>query len=91
MFKENKNTMVLTTKGIVYNKNDILTVYHDEEDGMWQFLDNDFTEIDNAILISLEEVLEIDYTLNEIYDLKLGWVAWRESRNDKWKVQKSEE
>lgn len=38
-FKDSPNTMVITLKEILAGTKPILYVSHDEEEGMWQFLD----------------------------------------------------
>jgi hypothetical protein len=84
VFNEKRNVMVLTTKKIINSNELIKTVYHDEEDGMWQFLDGtDITE-DGAMVVGLEEVVEIDKSVEEVSDLPLGWVAWREEKGRPW-------
>ena len=76
-FSEAKNTMVITTK-------DIVLVSHDEDDGMWEFLDGEDVKEENAVIVSLDEIVEIDDTLNELYDLLLGYIAYRENKGAEW-------
>lgn len=64
-------------------------VSHDRDDGGWQFHGNssgELTEEDVAV-VSLESVLNRDDTLLELFDLPVGWHAWRESRDDIWHRQ----
>ena len=90
MFEDDKLTMIITTKDILEQKKPILSVWRDEEDGMWQFLSSSDVDEDEAKIISLEEIVNLDNSLNEIADLKLGWVAWRQSQNEKWARQLQE-
>jgi len=83
-FKDASNTMVITTKKIIRKEKPILVIFHDEEDGMWQFLDGNDADESCASIVSLEEVLLIDPTINLASDLPLGWVAWRENEKSKW-------
>ncbi|WP_407396674.1 hypothetical protein [Treponema sp.] len=86
LFKEDKNTMVITTSNII-NKTDIITtVYHDSDDGMWQFLGKIQIDETNAVLVSLEEICMIDESVNELYQMPCGYMAYREI--DLWKVSK---
>jgi len=87
MFKDKPNVMVLTTKNIVNNRKPILSVWHDADDGMWQFLDGTNVDEDDAMIVSLEYMVSIDNSVNEISDLPLGWVAWREQKGFPWKKQ----
>jgi len=86
-FRDPKNVMVLTSKNIIEGISSIVYVSHDEDDGMWQFHDGSDVEADDAILVSLEEVVSIDNTIKELYDLPLGWIAWRNEKNNEWKRQ----
>ena len=52
-FVDEKNTMVITTKNIVNKKKSILLVSHDEDDGMWEFLDGDDVKEEDAMIVSL--------------------------------------
>ncbi|HHY72168.1 MAG TPA: hypothetical protein GX497_02870 [Bacillus bacterium] len=76
--------MVLTTKDVIANGKPILVVFHDEDDGMWQFHSGDDVDMGDAVLISLREMIELDSSLVELVDLPLGWVAWRNNANSHW-------
>ncbi len=62
-FTDEPDVMVMTTKNIVSNKKPILSVWHDAEDGMWQFLDGTDVNEEDAMMISLEEIVNIDDTV----------------------------
>ena len=83
-FLEDKNTMVITTKDIIKRQKEILLVSHDIDDGMWEFLDGDEVNEDSAMIVSISEIVGIDNTINELFDLPLGWIAYRENKNEKW-------
>ncbi len=86
LFKEDKNTMVITTRNVI-NKCDIITtVYHDNDDGMWQFLGKTQIDETNAVLVSLEEICMIDESVNELHQMPCGYMAYRE--NSLWKISK---
>ena len=84
-FEDGKNVMVLTMKKIMKENSSIVYVSHDEEDGMWQFHDGSDVGIDDAMVVSLEEVVSRDNTIKELYNLPLGWIAWRDAKNSEWK------
>ncbi|KAB8039434.1 hypothetical protein GCL60_04055 [Silvanigrella paludirubra] len=83
-FNDEPNVMVITSKNILERKTEILTISHDEDDGMWQFLDNSDLNEDDARILSLKEICEIDETVKELANLPLGWHAWRERRGSTW-------
>lgn len=75
LFKDAKNTMVITTKEILNGEHPVTTVSHDLYDGMWQFLDGEELSEERAAIISLEEMAEIDDSVNDIANLPLGGIA----------------
>ncbi len=83
-FLDDKNTMAITTKKIVSGQSDILLVSHDEDDGMWEFLDGEDVCEENALVVSMSEMVQIDESINKLYDLPLGWIAYRESKTTDW-------
>ena len=83
----NNNIYVLTTKYVVYNDSFISLVLHDEE-GDWQFLGNeDNLKEDDALVVSLEEILNHDPSLSSILDLPMGKQATRDSYDSVWTIQ----
>lgn len=89
-FNDFPDTMVITLKEIVDGKKPVLYVSHDEEDGMWQFLDgSDELDIDNARIVTLEEILGVDSSLSSLLDLSIGWKAERVDRDTKWLRQEN--
>ena len=85
LFSDKPNVAVITTINIVKKKKPILAVWHDADDEMWQFLDGTSVRKKDARIIGLEEIITIDDTVNEISDLPLGWVAWRDKKGSSWK------
>ena len=88
-FIDEKNTMVITTKNIVNKEKSIMLVSHDEDDGMWEFLEGEEVKEEDAMIISLYEMVNIDPTVNQVADLPLGWIAYRDVEQDKWIKQKN--
>ena len=85
LFSENDQIMVITTKSILYGYKPVLYVSHDDDDGIWQFLDGEDVCEENAYIVSLSEILKIDDSLNSLYDLPRGYIAYRQAKGDKWK------
>jgi hypothetical protein len=84
-FKDSSNTMVITLNEILIGLRTVLYVSHDKEDGIWQFLDRAGNlDTDNARILSLNEILQIDSTLSILGDLPLGWVAERNDEDSIW-------
>ena len=84
-FYEERNLGVYTTAQVL-NGEPILFVYHNEN-GDWQFHSSLAPEIEDAKLVSLEEIIKTDPTINEIYHLQYGWKAWRESIDSEWEYE----
>ncbi|MGQ5395455.1 hypothetical protein ACT8ZS_32050 [Paenibacillus sp. M.A.Huq-84] len=62
----------------------ILYVTHDEDDGMWQFLNGGDVNEEDARILGLKEIIDIDPSLVQLSDLPFGWVAWREAVGKQW-------
>jgi hypothetical protein len=72
---------------IMNKERPILYVSRDAEDGFWEFLcgRNDHAE-KNYKLISIEEVVNIDKSINDVCDIPVGSSIERETQHDKWKT-----
>jgi hypothetical protein len=81
-FRESVNLGVFTTRQCFESDQPILYVAHDF-DGDWQFLTKNPLEED-AIFVSLEEIIIHDKTLNEVFDLDYGEEATRKFIGDNW-------
>ena len=90
MFKESGNTAVFTTKFVLFDHKEIKWVYHDEEDGTWQFFSDDqfenFEEV--AKIVSLDEIVKIDNSLLQLSDMDVGYSAHRNSKQYPWIIEK---
>ncbi len=84
-FSESENTACFTCDHILSRERPILYASHDAEDGTWQFMcgQEDHTEA-NAKIISLKQAVEIDETINDLYEMPLGVGAERETKTSKW-------
>jgi len=86
-FVESKNVATITCKHIMNDHFPILYVSHDENDGMWQFLCGNEHGNDEAMVVALEEVYEVDSSISEIADLPLGYVAFRQNHESAWTIE----
>lgn len=85
-FNQKPNTVVYTSKSVVEDRAWIHFVSHDADDGAWQFhsiVGAPKVEADvRAVLLS--NIVAVDPTLNQLADLPLGWIAWRETPDGEW-------
>lgn len=63
---------------------------HDADDGMWQFLDGAYVSDDDGAVMWLYQILDYDPSIEVLFDLPFGWIAWRENVNSDWKKQKKD-
>jgi len=77
-----------TTRQWLDENKPILRVVHDN-DGDWQFLTDDQKQEDIKI-VALEQLINHDNTLNELFDLEYGEEAERDSIEKKWTRRKIE-
>lgn len=87
LFDEPRNLGVFTTSPVLYEHYPILWVYHDGEDGAWQFLCGTTNEPEHCHLVCLKDIVEIDPSINELADLAPGWKAWREDTSKPWQKE----
>lgn len=87
-FREPKNLGVFTTRQWLDLEQPILRVVHNH-DGDWQFLTGDQLPEDIR-LVCLEQMVQKDQTLNELFSLDYGESAERSFVGDKWIRSKEE-
>ena len=86
-FREAKNLAVFTTRQWLEQNKPILHVVHDE-DGDWQFLTGDQMPED-AKIVALEQMVLLDDSLNDLFNLDYGEQAERKNIDGKWERSKS--
>lgn len=86
-YLEPDNLGTFTTKYVMQQKKPILEVYHDIE-GVWQFLCGTTQNPKDYKIIGLKEIVQIDHSVNELFNLGLGEVAWRKSPGESWNREK---
>ena len=59
-------------------------VTHDNDDHGWQFLGKEGARMADAMVVALEEIVDLDDSVLTIADLPPGWHAWRESKDTPW-------
>lgn len=86
--KEHLQLAVFTTKNVL-NGNEIIRVYHDDE-GMWSFfcVEDVFLKEEDAKIISLKEMIQIDKSLIElIYILPKCYESHRLNKKLQWEIK----
>jgi hypothetical protein len=87
-FREERNAAVFTTRQVLEGL-PILQVSH-ETDGDWLFLCGTTTDLNDFRIACLQEITKRDDTINELYEPKYGWAAWREVVGGKWQKEENE-
>lgn len=87
-YSDQPNMAVITSRKIIAGHDWIAYVFHDEDDGGWQFLGSEgFTEKD-AVVVVLREVWELDQSIGGLLmNLPLGCRASRESNISPWVIE----
>ncbi|GAB6123971.1 hypothetical protein [Dysgonomonas termitidis] len=88
--EEQKNKSVLTTSYVLTNGSPVTFVLYDE-DGDWQlFGEEDVTDDEDAYLVSVDEMLEMEPALRKLPDLQPGQAAVREKDSARWFIVEEE-
>lgn len=88
-FYEKRNLAVFTTRE-AFDGDPILYVYHDA-DGYWQFHTSANPDLGNSMIVSLESMLKLDPSLNELFTLEYGQNAYRQTKDDEWIIEDAPE
>jgi len=83
-FDQPPNSATFTTRQVIENRRPITRVVHDQSDHGWQFISDDGANMDDAMLVSLSEIVAHDKTVLEIADLSPGWIAIRSEIGAPW-------
>ncbi len=83
-FSDPENKACFTCSHVFSREKPILYVAHDSE-GDWQFLcgEEGHAEEDSKI-ISLKQAVELDSSINDLYEMPLGMGAERRALKEKW-------
>jgi hypothetical protein len=85
----NADQISITTKYVVYDHSEIVSVFHDMDDD-WQFLGAEDVKTEDAVLLSISQIIELDASVKEILNIKKGYSAHRNSKIDSWRIEKDE-
>lgn len=82
--EESKNKSIMTTSHVLTNGSPVTFVLYDE-DGDWQlFGEDEMDEDEDAYLVSVEEILEIEPALRKLPDMQPGQAVEREKDSTRW-------
>jgi hypothetical protein len=80
-FREKRNVAVFTTRQVLEG----LPILRD-----WQFLSDTTYELDDLKIVTLEEIVKRDPTLNDLFQLNYGWQARRLVEAADWQKEEYE-
>ncbi len=86
-FYDSLDTACFTCCHVLYKQRPILYVSHDE-DGYWQFLCGDIHKEDEAKIVSLADILTIDYSMADFADLNYGEYAEKDHSERDWIIHR---
>ena len=82
-FEDDLQIYVFTTRFVMKNNSPITFITHDEN-GDWQFMSDDDFEENDAMVVSLEEMIWHDSSILEVADLPYEHKAYRINVNTNW-------
>lgn len=83
-FDQPPNCAVITLRQIVFDGAPILHVTHDADDHGWQFLTLDDVREEDAAVVLLSEIVNLDPSVLSVANIPPGWHAWRQSVDHEW-------
>ncbi|MGB5410244.1 MAG: hypothetical protein WBN09_01855 [Woeseiaceae bacterium] len=63
-------------------------MFHDGDDHSWQFLSGGPVTEDDAMVVSMRQVVDLDPTLLEVGHIPPGYQATRQSVGVEWQIEK---
>lgn len=82
-FADPTNTAVFAHRSVVKGDDWVHTVFHDADDGAWQFHAAD-PDASDVVVVGLGEMYERDPSIGQVAGLPLGHCAWRERKTSAW-------
>lgn len=83
----NPNLAVITSRDVLENNSPILEAVHNT-DGIWEFYGSHSLDAPDFRVVSLEEIVKLDSSINYILHIKEGYFAQRENQSSEWLIQK---
>ena len=82
-FLESRNTAIFTSRNVLTKDKPIVYVSHNE-DGSWEFYSEKELLEDNIKVLSIYEIVKMDLSLNEVFNLDYGQYAERKNPGAPW-------
>ncbi len=89
-FTDLPNVAVITHQQIIAGDDWIAQVSHDADDGQWIFYSSGDLDEGNVAIVGLNEIIELDASIEDLACLPLGWHAWRELSSAPWQRARME-
>jgi hypothetical protein len=83
-FSEPGDARVITLERILQGGSAVRLVTHDEDEPRWQFLDGEHVFEDDAVVVLLGEMVQLDPSLIALAGLPVGTHAWRSGPEGGW-------
>lgn len=81
------NKAVFTTKHVMQHNSPITYIAHDHEDD-WQFFGNEDVKDEDVMIVSINQILQVDSSVSDILNMPIGMEAVRNSKNEPFKKNK---
>jgi hypothetical protein len=79
------NVAVFTSRYVMKNKSPIVYVtLHD--DGCWEFYSKETITESEIMIVSLQEIINVDASIKEILNLQVGFYAMRKDKSEEWQI-----
>ncbi len=88
-FDQAESVACFTLRQIIEDGAEILLVVHDSEDHDWQFLTGSAMSMDDAMLVSMRQVVDLDPSVLEVGHIPPGYQASRQSAGAEWFIEES--
>ncbi len=80
---------VFTCRSIIERGRPILFVSHDSDDHGWQFLDGGDADLEDAMLVCLSHIAQLDPSVVQLASMAPGYIAWRETADAPWVIDRN--
>ena len=87
-FDQVRDVATITTRQVIYENLPILIATHYSDDHSWAFLCGTTNNEEDAMVVGMGRMIDMDETLFDVANLPPGWGAHRESVESKWVYKK---
>jgi hypothetical protein len=88
VFEKPATSLVNTQWAVVDKGMPVLAAFHYADGNEWVFLADVNPTVDVQVNVALEDLLKMDESLKQLFDLPAGWKATREQKGGPWKREK---